>query len=123
GENHPEFHKVKELWEQIQEKTNAAGSDQPELDKEFTQLREITNNYTVPDGVCESYEAVYTMLEEVDTAYHAEKCRRRSIMQTFILSKKSQIRFISGVLMVLGFIADFGFHNVGLFNAAFILAS
>src|SRR5699024_2935841 len=71
GENHPEFHKVKELWEQIQEKTNAAGSDQPELDKEFTQLREITNNYTVPDDVCESYEADYTMLEEVDTAYKA----------------------------------------------------
>lgn len=71
GKNHPEMHKVKALWEQIQGKTNVAGSNQPELDKEFTQLREITNNYTVPDDVCESYEAVYTMLEEVDTAYHA----------------------------------------------------
>lgn len=69
GKNHPEFHEVKNLWEQIQEKTNAAGSDKPELDEEFTQLSEITNNYTVPDDVCESYEAVYNMLEEVDAAY------------------------------------------------------
>ncbi|HIZ71800.1 MAG TPA: heavy metal translocating P-type ATPase [Candidatus Atopostipes pullistercoris] len=44
-------------------------------------------------------------------------------MQRFILSKKNQITFISGVLIVLGFIAHFGFQNVGLFNAAFILAS
>jgi len=34
-------------------------------------LRETTNNYTVPDDVCESYEAVYNMLSELDKAYHA----------------------------------------------------
>ena len=70
GENHPEFHKVKELWEKIQEKTEASGSKKPELDTEFTKLREITNNYMVPDDVCESYEAVYNMLEEIDAAYY-----------------------------------------------------
>src|SRR5690625_3033433 len=71
GENHPEFHEVKALWEQIQEKTEAAGSDKPELDAEFSQLREVTSNYEVPGDVCESYEAVYNMLEEVDAAYQA----------------------------------------------------
>lgn len=39
------------------------------LDNEFKQLREITDNYTVPGDVCESYEAVYNMLSELDDAY------------------------------------------------------
>ena len=65
-----EFHEVKELWDSIYEKTNTAGSEKPELEAEFKQLREVTNNYTVPNDVCESYEAVYNMLEEVDTAYN-----------------------------------------------------
>ncbi len=69
GENHPEFHEVKTLWEQIYEKSNK--TDEPELQTEFTQLRAITDNYTVPGDVCESYEAVYKMLEEVDSAYEA----------------------------------------------------
>ncbi len=71
GDNHPEFHEVKELWNSIHEKTETAGSKKPELDAEFQRLREITANYTVPGDVCESYEAVYNMLEEVDTAYQA----------------------------------------------------
>ena len=71
GDNHPEFHEVKVLWDTIQEKTEAAGSDNPELDVEFSQLRDITNHYAVPSDVCESYEAVYKMLEEVDAAYEA----------------------------------------------------
>ena len=72
GDNHPEFHEVKELWDSIYEKTNTAGSEKPELEAEFKQLREVTNNYTVPNDVCESYEAVYNMLEEVDTAYQTK---------------------------------------------------
>lgn len=71
GENHPEFHEVKDLWEAIYEKTQATDMEKPNLDKEFTQLRAITDNYTVPNDVCESYEAVYNMLEEVDKAYYA----------------------------------------------------
>ena len=71
GGNHPEFHEVKDLWEKIYEKSEAAGSEKPKLDTEFSKLREITNNYEVPEDVCESYEAVYNMLEEVDTAYQA----------------------------------------------------
>lgn len=69
GKNHPEFHQVKDLWDQIYEKTQ--NNHEAELTHEFEQLRQVTNNYTVPNDVCESYEAVYNMLEEVDAAYQA----------------------------------------------------
>lgn len=71
GKNHPEFHEVRKLFDVINEKTKEAGLERPELNEEFTKLREITNNYTVPSDVCESYEAVYKMLSEVDKAYQA----------------------------------------------------
>lgn len=71
GPTHPEFHEVKDVWDTIYEKTEAAGADTPQLDAEFSKLREVTNNYEVPGDVCESYEAVYNMLEEVDAAYQA----------------------------------------------------
>ncbi len=71
GGNHPEFHEVRKLFEEITEKVKKAGSKTPELNEEFAKLREITDNYTVPGDVCESYEAVYHMLAEVDGAYHA----------------------------------------------------
>jgi len=69
GEHHPEFYDVKKIFDKIVEKTTKAGEDKPELNAEFTELREITDNYKVPGDVCESYEAVYNMLEEVDKAY------------------------------------------------------
>lgn len=71
GGNHPEFHEVRKLYDAIIKKTKEAGAEKPELNEEFTKLREITNNYTVPGDVCESYEAVYNMLAEVDKAYQA----------------------------------------------------
>ena len=70
GKSHPEFHKVRELFDEIIKKTKEAGTEKPELSNEFAKLREITNNYTVPGDVCESYEAVYNMLAETDKAYH-----------------------------------------------------
>lgn len=73
GENHPEFHDVRKLFDEISVKTKKAGSEKPELENEFKQLREITDNYTVPGDVCESYEAVYNMLAELDKAYHHKK--------------------------------------------------
>lgn len=69
GGNHPEFHEVRKLFDMINIKTKEAGTKKPELNEEFTKLREITNNYTVPEDVCESYEAVYNMLAEVDKTY------------------------------------------------------
>ena len=71
GGNHPEFHEVRRLYDIIVKKTKKAGTEKPELNEEFAKLREITDTYTVPGDVCESYEAVYNMLAEVDKAYHA----------------------------------------------------
>jgi len=68
GEHHPEFHDVRALFDEINGKVKAAGTETPELTREFARLREITNNYEVPGDVCESYEAVYNMLAELDKA-------------------------------------------------------
>ena len=69
GGNHPEFHEVHKLFDRINKKMNEAGLERPELNDEFAKLREITDNYTVPGDVCESYEAVYNMLSQLDKSY------------------------------------------------------
>ncbi len=71
GGNHPEFHEVRRLFDAIVEKTKEAGRAGPDLEDEFAALRKITGRYAVPGDVCESYEAVYTMLAETDRAYHS----------------------------------------------------
>ena len=71
GKHHPEFHKVRKIYDAINEKTKAAGIEKVDLNDEFSKLREITDNYTIPGDVCESYEAVYNMLSELDEAYKA----------------------------------------------------
>ena len=71
GKHHPEFHDVRKVFDAMIEKTRAAGAEKVELNDEFAKLREITDNYTVPGDVCESYEAVYNMLSELDEAYKA----------------------------------------------------
>lgn len=71
GAAHPEFHDVRALFEAILEKMTTAGNDELNLNDEFVQLRQITDNYTVPDDVCESYEAVYSMLAEIEESYKA----------------------------------------------------
>lgn len=70
GPTHPEFHGVRRLFEDIAERTRKPDSDQ-NYDREFELLRDITNNYTVPCDVCETYEAVYTMLAQLDQAYQS----------------------------------------------------
>lgn len=71
GGSHPEFLEVHKLFDAINVKIKEAGSSRPDLNEEFAKLREITNDYTVPGDVCESYEAVFNMLAEVDKAYYA----------------------------------------------------
>ncbi len=73
GDNHPEFHEVRKVFDSIVKKMKEAGAEKPELNEEFSKLREITDNYKVPADVCESYEAVYNMLAEVDKAYQEQK--------------------------------------------------
>lgn len=70
GGSHPEFHEVRRIYDRISAKIKGAETQQPMLDQEFQQLRHITDNYSVPEDVCESYEAVYDMLAELDRAYH-----------------------------------------------------
>lgn len=68
GKSHPEAFKVREIYSDILSRTQAADSDH-NYDREFEELREITNDYTVPSDVCETYEAVYKNLEEADEIY------------------------------------------------------
>lgn len=70
GNSHPEFYQVHALFDAIHEKMKNTGLKKPELNEEFAKLREITSDYTVPEDVCESYEAVYNMLAELDQAYN-----------------------------------------------------
>jgi len=70
GASHPEFYEVHKLYDAINLKIKEAMSNKAELNEEFAKLREITNDYTSPGDVCESYEAVYSMLAEIDKAYH-----------------------------------------------------
>lgn len=69
GGSHPEFHEVHKVFEIVLEKIKEIETVKPDFSAEFVKLREITNNYTVPGDVCESYEAVYKMLGELDKAY------------------------------------------------------
>jgi len=72
GKNHPEFHKVHQIFNAIIEKAKTADTEKPDLNEEFIKLRAVSNNFAVPDDVCESYEAVYKMLAELDEAYRAD---------------------------------------------------
>ncbi len=69
GGNHPEFEQVQKEFLAISKKVKEAGNKKPDLKTEFLNLRQITHNYSIPEGVCESYEAVYLMLKELDEAY------------------------------------------------------
>jgi|SRR5690554_888737 len=66
GKHHPEFHDVRRVFETMKDKLDKADLS---LDQEFKELKNITNNYEVPNDVCESYEAVYQMLETLNHAY------------------------------------------------------
>mgnify|MGYP003587313118 CR=1 FL=1 len=68
GAHHPEFHDVRRVFEALVKKVKTTDFD---LADEFKQLRQTTQNYTVPGDVCETYEAVYVMLKELDEAYQA----------------------------------------------------
>lgn len=71
GGSHPEFHDIKKLYDLIRMKSKESGPEIADLKEEFTKLREISNNYTTPGDVCESYEAVYQMLALLDEKYHS----------------------------------------------------
>lgn len=70
GEHHPEFHEVRALYEAMKEQLKA-GEESTQLEDVFSRLRTVTDDYTVPGDTCESYEAVYNMLADLDQAWHA----------------------------------------------------
>jgi len=72
GESHPEFHQVHDLFDKMNKKMKEVGSEKPALDNEFKELGKITNDYKVPTDTCESYEAVYNMLSELNEAYNGK---------------------------------------------------
>ena len=71
GGSHPEFHDINKIYDLIKGKIKKEGPEIADLKEEFTKLREISNNYTTPGDVCESYEAVYQMLAVLDEKYHS----------------------------------------------------
>ncbi len=68
GQHHPEFYEVKEIFDKISTKINLDNISL-NLHDEFEKLRTLTNNYQVPNDVCETYEIVYVILSELDQAY------------------------------------------------------
>ena len=71
GGSHPEFYEVSDAYDRLVQKIKSSGSGSLDLTEEFDTLRSITSGYTVPDDVCESYQAVYDILQELDNAYRA----------------------------------------------------
>lgn len=71
GGTHPEFYDVQKLYNKINEKIKTVKSVKLDLSEEFKQLRKITDNYKIPDDTCESFEAVYNMLSELDQTYNS----------------------------------------------------
>ena len=69
GDHHPEFHEVRRLFNLLSKKVKE--SNTADLSFEFNQLRKTTNNFEIPTDVCETFEAVYTMLKELNDAYYA----------------------------------------------------
>lgn len=70
GKDNPEFYDVRKIFDEINEKMKNKDSKDLKLEDEFRRLRQVTNSYTTPGDTCESYEAVYNMLSELDEAYH-----------------------------------------------------
>lgn len=72
GKSHPEAFDVREIFESIQKKVEAAGESKPDLCEEFAQLQKVTDYYTIPSDVCPTYENTYEMLRDLNQAYDAQ---------------------------------------------------
>lgn len=62
---HPEFYQVKKLYDEI----HTHIQEEYDFTPVFESLRQITNNYTIPQDVCETYAKVYHSLADLDKAY------------------------------------------------------
>lgn len=71
GEHHPELAHVRDIFKAMNKKVKKEGATQVDLAAEFGELREITNNYTIPEDACGAYQMTYEILERADKAYHS----------------------------------------------------
>lgn len=61
GESHPEFFEVKNEYDNLVSKADSNIQYKEHLDA----INKITNGFKIPSDTCETYAAVYAMLEEV----------------------------------------------------------
>lgn len=69
GEHHPELTRVREITEDLQRSENATAAVPL-----FQELRSVTEDYAIPEDVCEAFEATYRALQRADkqlTAAHS----------------------------------------------------
>ncbi|WP_311488248.1 iron-sulfur cluster repair di-iron protein, ric [uncultured Helcococcus sp.] len=64
GKDHEEIFEVDKMYNSIKE--NLDNSNHEKLEDDFINLRKITNDYTIPQDTCETYEAVYKILNKLD---------------------------------------------------------
>lgn len=75
GSRHPEFHDVSIVYEKIKSKLEDSKQATIDFDYEFAQLKSLTNDYRIPNDVCETYTAVYKMLALLNKTYDQYKGR------------------------------------------------
>lgn len=63
GNNHPEVFDVRKVYETIQHKIRDNNLD---LSNEFSELRALTKDYTIPDDACETFTKTYQLLKRFD---------------------------------------------------------
>lgn len=69
GRDHMEIYEVERIFDELLDKTKSGNLLKVGLETEFIELNNITNNYSLPSGVCETYERVYTLLKELNRLY------------------------------------------------------
>lgn len=67
GPTHPVFYDVQKGYDAMIVLVNEDKYE--DLKAVFENLRAITDHYKIPSDTCETYEAVYNMLNELDQAY------------------------------------------------------
>ena len=73
GQSHPEFYEVERIFNIISKKTGGFFYKKADLEDEFMELRQVSQDYALHEGASETYEAVYRMLHELDRGYFAKE--------------------------------------------------
>lgn len=69
GASHPEFLEVRKIYDELRPFFADSISHKEQVKDGFGRLKALTTDYTVPNDVCETYEAVYGMLQALDQAF------------------------------------------------------